>query len=55
MALRTEDIPDSGAMVKAIPATHAQGVLLTHTDVVLRDVGGEKLKTLGVFYAFVKL
>jgi hypothetical protein len=55
MVLRTDIVPDSGAMVTAIPATHAKGVRLTHTNVILRDAGGEKLKTLGVFEAFVKL
>jgi hypothetical protein len=44
-------------MVTAIPATHANGLRLTHTEVVLRNArgGGEKLKTLGVFEALVGL
>ena len=55
ISLKLGMVPDSGAMVTAIPATHAKGIQLTHTNVILRDATGEKLKTLGVFEAFVKL
>ena len=53
ISLKLGMVPDSGAMVTAIPATHAKGVRLTRSDVILRDAMGEKLKTLGVFEASV--
>jgi hypothetical protein len=55
ISLKLGMVPDSGAMVTAIPATHTKGLRLTHSDVVLRDATGEKLKTLGVFEALVSL
>jgi hypothetical protein len=48
-------VPDSGAMVTAIPAGQAKGIELYHTDVVLRNAGGTELKTLGVFEACIGL
>jgi hypothetical protein len=39
-------VPDSGAMVTAIPAWQAKGIALYHTDLVLRNAGGVELKTL---------
>jgi hypothetical protein len=48
-------VPDSGAMVTAIPATEAKGITLSHSDIVLRDAGGEELKTLGAFEACIGL
>jgi hypothetical protein len=48
-------VPDSRAMVVAIPATHANGLQLTLTEVVLRNASWEKLKTLEVFEALVGL
>jgi hypothetical protein len=42
-------------MVTAIPATEAKGITLSHSDIVLRDAGGEELKTLGAFEACIGL
>ena len=54
VVLNIEVIPDTGAMVTAIPATHATGLQLDHTEVVLRNAAGQKLVTLGVFEALIE-
>ncbi|MBV5344408.1 MAG: hypothetical protein JZU63_02160, partial [Rhodoferax sp.] len=55
LAFYCDMVPDSGAMVTAIPACQAKGIELYHTDVVLRNAGGVELKTLGVFEACIGL
>ena len=55
IALSMEVIPDTGANVTAIPLDKAKGIKISQTKVVLRTAGGNTLKVLGSFEAYVGL
>jgi predicted aspartyl protease len=55
VVLNLQVIPDTGAMVTAIPASEAGSLILNRSEVVLRDAAGQVLNMLGTFEAFVEL